>query len=123
MRVPDLVAGFVERPELEQRCSPLQRQLTVLQAPGGFGKTALLAQCCHRLREAGVPVAWLELADENGPVTLGKYLTLAFERAGVATSDDDPEPLDPAAQEPESDALAAHRINWSGCAIPKPSAR
>ena len=111
VRVPDLVAGYVERPELEQRCSPMRRQLTVLQAPGGFGKTALLAQCCHRLRETGVPVAWLELADEDGPVTLGKYLTLAFERAGVATSHDDPEPLDPAVQEPESDALAAYRIN------------
>ena len=57
VELPDVVAGYVERPELERRCSPLARQLAVRQAPGGFGKTALLAQCCRQLREDRIPVA------------------------------------------------------------------
>ncbi|MXY55879.1 MAG: hypothetical protein F4Y41_05690, partial [Gammaproteobacteria bacterium] len=42
VEIPDPVPGYVQRQELEHRCSPTGRELTVLQAPGGFGKTALL---------------------------------------------------------------------------------
>ena len=35
---------------------PTRRRLTVLHAPGGFGKTTLLA-ACRRLRGDGEPVA------------------------------------------------------------------
>ncbi len=111
VELPDVVAGYVERPELERRCSPLARQLTVLQAPGGFGKTALIAQCCRRLREDRVPVAWLELDEQDGPVALATYLTLAFERSNVTTLDLFPEPLDATAQARETDSGAEYRIN------------
>lgn len=117
VKMPDVVPGYVERPELEERCSPLARQLTVLQAPGGFGKTALLAQCCRRLREDRVPVAWLELDEKDGPVGLAAYLTLSFERSGLATLDRIPEPLDASAQAFESDSQAECRINLLTLAI------
>ena len=48
--LPDAIEGYVERPELEGRCALLERRLTVLHAPGGFGKTALLARACRALR-------------------------------------------------------------------------
>ncbi len=86
-RVPDSVLGYVERPRLEARCSPLQRRLTVLHAPGGFGKTTLLAHACHRLCEEGLAVAWVSVDEEDGPMTLASYLSLAFEYAGVSLFD------------------------------------
>ncbi len=48
--VPDPAEGYLERKELEARCALTERRLTVLHAPGGFGKTALRARCCRALR-------------------------------------------------------------------------
>ena len=83
--LPDPVEGYVERPELEERCALLDRRLTVLHAAGGFGKTALLARCCRALREQGIAVAWLSLDEEDGPGSLATHLAHAFEEAGLAT--------------------------------------
>ena len=83
VELPDPIEGYVERPELEARCALTERRLTVLHAPGGFGKTALLGRCCRALRERGVAVAWLSLDEEDGPGSITAYLALAFERAGV----------------------------------------
>ena len=65
----------------------LEYRLTVLCAPGGFGKTALLGQRCRELRRRGVAVAWLSLDEEDGRESVAAHLALAFERAGVATFD------------------------------------
>ena len=110
VQIPDPVPGYVRRAELEERCMPTGRELTVLQAPGGFGKTALLAACCRRLRDADVPVAWLELGDADDPAALAMYLALSFERAGIATFD---AVTDVAASpgERESDTQAQYRAN------------
>ena len=83
--LPDPIEGYVERSEIEKRCALLDRRLTVLHAPGGFGKTALLARCCRALRERGFAVAWLSLDEEDGPGSVAIHLALAFEQAGVAT--------------------------------------
>lgn len=87
VELPDPIDGYVQRPELEQRCTLLDHRLTVLHAPGGFGKTALLAHCCRALEERGIAVAWLSLDEEDGPGSLAMYLALAFERAGLETFD------------------------------------
>ena len=110
VEIPDPVPGYVHRAELEQRCSPTGRELTVLQAPGGFGKTALLAACCRRLRDADVPVAWLELGDADDPGALATYLALSFERAGIATFDAVSDVAGPAGER-ESDTQAQYRAN------------
>ena len=116
-QIPELVAGYVSRPALERRCSPLSRQLTVLQAPGGFGKTALLAHCCSRLRDNGGTVAWLAVDEEDGPVAMATYLTVAFEQAGITTFDAGQSADAPTTeresdtQERESDTHAGYRIN------------
>ena len=90
VELPDTMAGYVERPELQDRCSPVVRRMTVLHAPGGFGKTALLARCCQRLREEGVTVAWFSVDEEDGPMSVASYLSLAFEHAGMNVFDPGP---------------------------------
>ena len=86
----------VARPGLENRCSPIARRLTVLQAPGGFGKTALLGRCCQRLRDEGVAVAWFSFDEEDDPMSVASYLSLAFEQAGMSV-------FDPGSGEAEAD--------------------
>ena len=114
VELPDPVTGYVERPELEELCAPVERRLTVLHAPGGFGKTALLARCCRSLRERGVAVAWLALDENDGPVALATYLVFAFEQAGLDTLDvraGRGESGGSRAADPEADSRATYRIN------------
>ena len=90
------------------------RRLTVLHAPGGFGKTALLGRCCRALRDAGMAVAWLSLDEEDGPGSVATYLALAFERAGVESIEAGVYGTGgAAAQEPDTEAgsRADFRIN------------
>ena len=114
VEVPDPIEGFLERPEMEARCRLTDRRLTVLHAPGGFGKTALLAHCCRTLRERGIAVAWLSLDEEDGPGSLAAYLALAFEEAGLETfeaaGDGEPGAAAPATGQ-QADTQADYRIN------------
>ena len=57
--------------------------IVVVQAPGGFGKTTLLAEICRRERERGVLAAWLTLDEDDTAEGVGAYLAYAFERAGL----------------------------------------
>ena len=114
--LPDPIEGFVRRPEVERRCALLDRRLTVLHAPGGFGKTTLLGERCRALRQRGVTVAWLSLDDGDQRGSVAAYLALAFERAGLTT-------FDPAPQravrvgardtlpDPAADSQAEYRLN------------
>ena len=52
-------------------------------APGGFGKTTLLAEACRRAVSRGVPVAWVTLAAEDGAAALDACLGFAFQTAGL----------------------------------------
>lgn len=81
--LPDPVEGYLERPKLERRCDFIENRLTLLSAPAGFGKTALLAHRCRSLREQGIRVAWLSLDQSDGPEALATYLLAAFHQAGV----------------------------------------
>ncbi len=87
VELPDPIEGYVRRPEAEERCALTGHRVTVLHAPGGFGKTALLAHRCRALRERGRAVAWLSLDEEDGPESVARLLALAFEQAGVRTFD------------------------------------
>ena len=81
--LPDPVVGFVDRTPLAARCDPMQRRMTVIHAPGGFGKTTLLAAACRHRRERGEVVAWLTLDEEDDPKTLATYLWFAFAESGL----------------------------------------
>ena len=79
------VAALLGEPAPANGDHVVSHRLTVLHAPGGFGKTALLARCCRALRERRIAVAWLSLDEEDGPGSVALHLALAFEQAGVAT--------------------------------------
>ncbi len=81
---PTLPAGYLRRTSLLQRVdAALERRLTVLQAPGGFGKTTVLADVSRRKKKEGVLVAWLSLHQDDTPDVFGYYLARAFEHAGL----------------------------------------
>ena len=82
MAVPDRVAGYFDRAGLVDRAMPTRRRLTVLVAPGGFGKTTLLAECCRRVRADGVPVAWVSVDEQDEPEVLDTYIACACRSAG-----------------------------------------
>lgn len=68
-----------------ERGVPL-RNLTLISAPAGYGKTTLLAQWAHTSR---LPIAWLSLGDaDNDLERFLRYLLTAWEAAqpGVKAS-------------------------------------
>ena len=81
--VPDRVTGYLDRAGLVERAMPTRRRLTVLQAPGGFGKTTLLAECCRRLREDGIPTAWVSVDEQDEPGVLDTYIAYACQSAAA----------------------------------------
>ena len=61
----------------------LERRLTVLRAPAGFGKTTALAEVVHDRKERGVVAGWISLDADDVPNLFGSYLAYSFERAGL----------------------------------------
>ena len=84
--VPDRVAGYLERAELVALAMPTRRRLTVLQAPAGFGKTILLAECCRRLRDDGVRAAWVSVDEQDEPAVLDTYIAYACQSAAAGAA-------------------------------------
>ena len=80
--IPEGVPNILQRPVLAARAAPAERRLTLLLAPGGFGKTTLLAECCRIAASDGTPTAWLSL-DDDDPAAVDAYVAFALQRAGV----------------------------------------
>ena len=85
--VPERTPGYVDRPGLLDRAMPNRNRLTAIVAPGGFGKTTLLAECCRRLAKRGIVTAWLSVDGSDGADVLDSYLAFAFRYAGLADRD------------------------------------
>ena len=83
---PDVMQGYTRRNDLLERIEPLQR-VTVLRAPGGFGKTSLLADIHQRARQSGRLAAWLTLDQDDGPGIIDVYLAYAFSQAGLTVDE------------------------------------
>jgi LuxR family transcriptional regulator, maltose regulon positive regulatory protein len=85
LHIPRTRPGFVARPRLADRLAPAQGgELTLVCAPAGFGKTALLADWARRDPR---PVAWLSLDDaDNDPARFWRHAAAALDgiRPGVA---------------------------------------
>jgi ATP/maltotriose-dependent transcriptional regulator MalT len=63
----------------------LERKMTLVCSPAGFGKTTLLADWASRKKG---PVAWLSLdRDDGDPARFWRYVAAALERAGVSTGE------------------------------------
>jgi LuxR family transcriptional regulator, maltose regulon positive regulatory protein len=79
LHVPQTRPGFVTRPRLVDRLAPTQEgALTLVCAPAGFGKTALLADWA---RHDPRPIAWLSLDEgDNDPARFWRYVSAALDR-------------------------------------------
>jgi len=79
---PSLPAKWVERPSLTQRLHEgltLNRQLTLVSAPAGFGKTTCITEWLNTL--ADWPVSWLSLdAADDDPGRFFTYLVAALQK-------------------------------------------
>ena len=77
LRVPRARRGLVPRPRLvDWLTEALAGELTVVCAPAGFGKTALLADWARRSAQ---PAAWLSLdAGDNDPVRFWRHVAAAL---------------------------------------------
>ncbi|HKU00839.1 MAG TPA: LuxR C-terminal-related transcriptional regulator [Paraburkholderia sp.] len=81
---PRVPAHFLARPRLSSTEPALKsRQITVVQAPAGFGKTCLLAQWRRECLMRGTAVAWLSADERDDPRRLLLGLVHAI-RAGCA---------------------------------------
>ena len=75
-------AGLIDRPRLVGLTAQLQeKQLTVIKAAAGFGKTSLALAWADDLRQSGNSVAWLALdPDDNEPTRFLFYVAHALRR-------------------------------------------
>ena len=81
---PELPAGYVRRASLQHRIEgPLERRLTVLRAPAGFGKTTVLADVAWGVKAQGPVAGWISLDEDDAPNLFGSCLASAFEHAGL----------------------------------------
>jgi LuxR family maltose regulon positive regulatory protein len=82
--IPPPRPKIVTRPRLIERLNEgLQRKLTLISAPAGFGKTTLVSEW---IASCGRPVAWLSLDEgDNDPARFISYLVKALQtiQAGI----------------------------------------
>jgi LuxR family transcriptional regulator, maltose regulon positive regulatory protein len=81
--VPSPGSALIDRPRLLRLLdTALTKQVTVIKAPGGFGKSTLAAAWAAQLRSDGNLVAWLRLeADDDQSARFLFYLGHALRRA------------------------------------------
>lgn len=63
---PCVPRGLIDRPRLYELLDAQSKQLIVIKAPAGFGKTSLAISWAERLRRRGTRVAWLALDPDDG---------------------------------------------------------
>jgi LuxR family transcriptional regulator, maltose regulon positive regulatory protein len=85
--VPQLPLQIVRRPHLVERLQQaVERPLTLIAAPAGFGKTTLISSW---LQQAPLPVAWISLEHDDDDLTrFWSYVFIALSRVhpGIGTS-------------------------------------
>jgi LuxR family transcriptional regulator, maltose regulon positive regulatory protein len=83
IRLPRSVPGLVQRSRLLNLVAQVQaKQLTIIKAGAGFGKTSLALSWAERLQQSGNAVAWLAIdAEDNEPTRFLFYVSKALRRA------------------------------------------
>ncbi len=88
--VPKWRPGLVSRPRLIERLDQgIERKLTLVSAPAGFGKTTLLAEWVAASSASERPAAWVSLdQSDNDPARFWAYFITALQtvRSGVGES-------------------------------------
>ncbi len=81
---PNRSIDLLWREALVEQITSATRQLTVVSAPAGYGKTTLLSQCHARWRREDVAVAWYSVDDSLFEADqFFAYLMAALNRAGL----------------------------------------
>lgn len=85
-RAPRFNITIVDRPRLlDLLDEALNKRMSTIIAPAGFGKSTLLSQWYHLLVERSVPCAWLNLDEEDRDIRLFlAYLIMALDDAGLS---------------------------------------
>ncbi len=85
---PRGAAGLIERPRLLGMTAQLEeKQLVVIKAAAGFGKTSLALAWADDLRRNGNSVAWLELdPDDNEPTDFSSTWPMRCGAAAMASA-------------------------------------
>ena len=80
LSIPPARSDSVPRPRLIDRLNGvMQRKLTLLSAPAGFGKTTLLSVWCAAAAKSNWQVAWVSLdASDNDPTRFWSYMIAAL---------------------------------------------
>jgi LuxR family transcriptional regulator, maltose regulon positive regulatory protein len=88
--IPSPSHALIPRPRLTAQLSTsLQRKLTLVSAPPGFGKTTLLSAWVQSLPQGGPRVAWIPLDEgDNDPQRFWEYALTALDncKPGLCTS-------------------------------------
>jgi LuxR family maltose regulon positive regulatory protein len=88
--LPPTVSNLLRRPHLLVKISQgLQKKLTLISAPAGWGKTTLLRQYCNDADAFAQSITWLSLsASDNDPITFWSHFAAALEHAqpGLTTT-------------------------------------
>ena len=73
---------FVTRDRLSERLSEgMERRLTLISAPAGFGKTTLLSQWLITRSDEPWPIGWLSLDEnDNDPSRFWTYFVAALRK-------------------------------------------
>jgi LuxR family maltose regulon positive regulatory protein len=84
--LPQPRPGLLARARLLERLDrAMARELTLVCAPAGFGKTSLLGDWARRTRRT---VAWVSLDEgDNDPVRFWRYVAAALDGAGIAVGE------------------------------------
>ena len=79
LHVPPLRSGHVSRPRLLAKLKPRpDERITLVSAPAGYGKTALIVEWLAQPQDAAPKVAWLSLDEQdNDPVHFLTHLIAA----------------------------------------------
>src|SRR6266567_780927 len=79
--LPRLRPNVVSRPRLIERLNEgLQRKLTLISAPAGFGKTTLVSEWVEGIERPRARTAWLSLDEgDNDPARFVAYLVAALQ--------------------------------------------
>jgi LuxR family transcriptional regulator, maltose regulon positive regulatory protein len=106
---PSLGAGLLRRPRLESRLEwGLDRNLILVSAPAGFGKTTLVVQW---LEARGYPTAWLSLHEDDANLITFLHLLIAAIRTLHADACPTTWAMLEALQEPPAEELAISLVN------------
>jgi LuxR family maltose regulon positive regulatory protein len=112
--IPQPRANLVPRPHLVERVNAgLQRRLTLISAPAGFGKTTLLSEWVHsETRPQNCPkVAWVSLdRGDNDPTRFWVHVVAALQRGESIVGETALEALR-SAQPPPIETLLSGLIN------------